>query len=1313
MITAAGDEEQGGQQNPDDYPSSFSLMQREISIRVEQHEPLLQTNDEELQEDSAESPHSGVNINETNSHHAEDQTKNELHDPRPGIQELKKALEYAKAELKAYTDEMKQELDNHHQEKRTIPQQDEKGPSTSRSASSTALFRNLADSHDGLPHDTFTLMMTSPPCNKAWVLGLFTFTFQMVLLLMIGADQLQESINSSAFNVPFKIDPVVRTGQIFAIIFALATQNDVISSIRFLVMFWKGAHWDGGEGVPLAPTAEQWFTRILLPNLLKFTQGMLVICATFVVIVQSDNIIELLKEFTALMVLSEIDNIFFGLATNGYLGPTLLKKTIEAKRVKIQCEMPTAGSQTNSNPSASSPSTSSDYDKDYALRSTILLLVTMAMIGGWLYIVLKQINGMFFLQRYPDCNATNAFELATKHFGDGVCYGGPLNTLGCEFEDGDCVNFNLAFPLCKGDNLTDIQSRVGNGDCEPIFMNEECDYDGGDCCPYQIINDPSFGDGLCNGGIQSSERCGYDSGDCHLFRISYPNCPLNDLSQNEGTNSTILGDGFCDSGIYNTEECGLEYGDCNEGQVGQTMLITDGIVSNYGEILFTQVFSLDGTTMAMRLSRSRKDKRSQDDGVPGFVRVWRYNEARKIWWQLGNDIELVGSGGDNFDSVCGLTLDSSGSRIAIASRSGMRVYDYITASGDKWTQLGTTLVSDISGARGTMSANGARLALVHSRNETKIYNLDLSSGKGQIWVNKVHDSINLGTDDLSSNTHLKFDPVDGSSLLMDIPRNDRDKSTKIFRLDKSTTPPVWKQIGQDIESQNVHHTSSVIGVREEEVFVAIPFNSTTIDAPGEVIVYEYHPSQNDWKQVGSSLKSVTSRNGDGFGFTIDMSSDGNLLVIGSNSPLCRISNRLFAFASNTNDIDVSGTVDIFDTNECTNTGSIEVFNYNSERFQKVVPNSSSSFLGANANANVLNLADFVSDDNIIFGLHSSISEDGTLLSISGFDTDNKDAIVQVYNLGEFFYTKCIVDEPYLIKNGVCNDRPPYNSDICGFDGGDCRLKPVRGLPKCSVLNPNWVGDERCTDYPPYNTNDCEFDGGDCVKKPVSGYPDCVILPEYHNRIGNGFCDELDPNLNSNECGFDGGDCGDESTGTELVSWTLPPTTTEETIHGICVINAAFATATSTQDDLFYTNVEPFVDGTKAWGNRDYVLEGVENSPCQNGIYLRPSLHRYVDQGTSITVTAPIISTICVFVDSYGHDYGDKDGGWPESLLLNGFTSYGEPDGFTRSVPAFLGGPSQLTIFCSHGDWKVGYSYSLDLTNRIATHVLIFPIVSVL
>ena len=79
---------------------------------------------------------------------------------------------------------------------------------------------------------------------------------------------------------------------------------------------------------------------------------------------------------------------------------------------------------------------------------------------------------------------------------------------------------------------------IGNGVCNDEANNEECIYDGGDCCGSCVVTEhctecqclggvdgielssPSIGDGYCQDGNNNIE-CNYDGGDC------CGDCPVN------------------------------------------------------------------------------------------------------------------------------------------------------------------------------------------------------------------------------------------------------------------------------------------------------------------------------------------------------------------------------------------------------------------------------------------------------------------------------------------------------------------------------------------------------------------------------------------------------------------------------------------------------------------------------------------------------------------------------------------------------------------------------------------------------------------
>jgi len=123
--------------------------------------------------------------------------------------------------------------------------------------------------------------------------------------------------------------------------------------------------------------------------------------------------------------------------------------------------------------------------------------------------------------------------------------------------------------------------------------------------------------------------------------------------------------------------------------------------------------------------------------------------------------------------------------------------------------------------------------------------------------------------------------------------------------------------------------------------------------------------------------------------------------------------------------------------------------------------------------------------------------------------------------------------------------------------------------------------------------------------------------------------------------------------------TLPATTTSQTVHGICVTGAISAHAASDLSTLTYTEVMPFLDGSIAWDDRDYTIDGITYSPCAGGIYLRPSVVKSIASGTVIDITTVPDGSrdtkVCVFV------VGSSDGGWPSTLVRMGFVEYTHPN----------------------------------------------------
>ena len=75
-------------------------------------------------------------------------------------------------------------------------------------------------------------------------------------------------------------------------------------------------------------------------------------------------------------------------------------------------------------------------------------------------------------------------------------------------------------------------------------------------------------------------------------------------------------------------------------------------------------------------------------------------------------------------------------------------------------------------------------------------------------------------------------------------------------------------------------------------------------------------------------------------------------------------------------------------------------------------------------------------------------------------------------------------------------------------------------------------------------------------------------------------------------------------------YDFPEVNTGQFVHGLCVMGASNAIATSTDPNLKYTLVPNFQNGVKMWADRSYITSQVSGDEmCQGGIYLQPSRHK--------------------------------------------------------------------------------------------------------
>ena len=405
--------------------------------------------------------------------------------------------------------------------------------------------------YSSLDQDTFSIMMTSSICSSGWLLGLVTFNFQIgvVILILDGLVAIAKEARTP-LGAPYNVNTSVRVGQLLAVVLSVFTQNDVFTAIKYIIYFrkhspkanaydWRELLVDKSGGdiklINSLLTSDNtlifmvhWFHRAMIPNLLKLIQGLLVLVISLGIIVQSSKLIDLLKDFTSLFFISEIDDYVFKIAAHGYLGSSLKQRTKRVRSVRIGIQ------EQNEN---------CDYPKPGVLG---FLIVGMIVCLG--FIVQGQVSGEFFKKRFPNCGIP---KNSIAKIGNGICDGGRFYSYECGFDGGDCITLKFGFPSC---NVTD-PSLIGDGNCnEGQYSSEACGFDGGDCIekpfPGCNVSELSWiGDGFCNGGQYLSEACGVDEGDCD-------ECLSSIMKENE--TKSRLGNLICDGGVYNSEPCGFD-----------------------------------------------------------------------------------------------------------------------------------------------------------------------------------------------------------------------------------------------------------------------------------------------------------------------------------------------------------------------------------------------------------------------------------------------------------------------------------------------------------------------------------------------------------------------------------------------------------------------------------------------------------------------------------------------------------------------------------------------------------------------------------
>ena len=91
-----------------------------------------------------------------------------------------------------------------------------------------------------LSKDTYSLFFVARPRSKPFVFAISVFTFQILILILVLADTINTTNPSNSLGIPGGVSIGVRTAQFLAVVVAVVTQDDVITSINAIYNGYPG-----------------------------------------------------------------------------------------------------------------------------------------------------------------------------------------------------------------------------------------------------------------------------------------------------------------------------------------------------------------------------------------------------------------------------------------------------------------------------------------------------------------------------------------------------------------------------------------------------------------------------------------------------------------------------------------------------------------------------------------------------------------------------------------------------------------------------------------------------------------------------------------------------------------------------------------------------------------------------------------------------------------------------------------------------------------------------------------------------------------
>ena len=221
----------------------------------------------------------------------------------------------------------------------TNPSERRKKRLSTLSTSAKYEYEKRVGEHETYPGDCYSFMAIHSPIQNPFffLFGFVVFVFQIMFLIYMILNKLDTNLglNGEVDNpsddflanfIPANVTALVRATQITAVLcycmFADSSLKDCAAAIEQFPRFDRANKDD-----------RVWLG--ILSCVLRFCQGFMAILATFLLIVTTSDVIEIILNFAAVNFISTLDEVAFELAKWGKYGPALEKeaKSIESRPI--------------------------------------------------------------------------------------------------------------------------------------------------------------------------------------------------------------------------------------------------------------------------------------------------------------------------------------------------------------------------------------------------------------------------------------------------------------------------------------------------------------------------------------------------------------------------------------------------------------------------------------------------------------------------------------------------------------------------------------------------------------------------------------------------------------------------------------------------------------------------------------------------------------------------------------------------------------------------------------------------------------------